>query len=212
MTIMASDITGLVLAGGRGTRMDGADKGLQPFAGTPLALHAVRRLAPQVGQVVVNANRNPAAYAAFGVPVWPDDIAGHAGPLAGLLAGLSRCETPYLLSVPCDTPLFPVDLAARLVVALETADAEIAMAEAPEHQDDGVVAWRAQPVFCLLSAALRDSLARFVERGGRKVGAWTAEHRMARVRFDRPGDAVDAFFNANTLAELHALEQRTVQR
>lgn len=214
MTIAAVDITGLVLAGGRGSRMGGVDKGLQPFAGTPLALHALRRLAPQVGCVMLNANRNADTYAALGTafdaPVWPDATADHAGPLAGLLAGLTHCSTPYLLSVPCDTPLFPTDLAARLADTLATGDADIAMAEAQEVREDGTVAWHAQPVFCLLSTGLRDSLARFIGDGGRKVGAWTASHRTVRVRFDGPGDAADAFCNANTLAELQALEQRTV--
>ncbi len=209
---MASDITGLVLAGGRGSRMGGVDKGLQPFIGTPLALHAAQRLAPQVGKVVLNANRNLVAYAAFGVPVWPDEIGDHAGPLAGLLAGLARCDTRYLLSVPCDTPLFPIDLAVRLAAALETNGAEIAMAEALDRQDDGAAAWREQPVFCLLSATLHDSLTRFVEHGRRKVGAWMAGHRTVRVRFDRPDDADDAFFNANTLAQLQSLEQRAARR
>ena len=213
MTITTADITGVVLAGGRGTRMGGVDKGLQPFEGTPLALHALRRLAPQVGRVMLSANRNDSTYSAlgatFGAPVWPDDIAGHAGPLAGILAGLSHCGTPYLLSVPCDTPRFPTDLAARLTDALSVADAEIAIPDALEQLDDGTIAWRAQPVFCLLSTALRDSLARFVDSGGRKVGAWAAGHRTVRVRFDRPGDGPEAFYNANTLADLQALEQRT---
>ncbi|MES2530115.1 MAG: molybdenum cofactor guanylyltransferase MobA [Pseudomonadota bacterium] len=213
MTITAADITGVVLAGGLGMRMGGVDKGLQPFAGTPLALHALRRLAPQVGNVMLNANRNEAAYSAlgarFGAPVQPDDIAGQAGPLAGILTGLAHCGTPYLLSVPCDTPLLPTDLAVRLADALSAAKAEIAIPDAPEPQDDGTIAWRAQPVFCLLSTALRDSLARFVGNGGRKVGEWTSGHHTVRVRFDRPGDAPDAFYNANTLAELQALEQRT---
>ena len=116
--IAASDITGLVLAGGRGSRMGGVDKGLQNFNGMPLALHALMRLAPQVGEMMINANRNLAAYESFGVPVWPDGLADYAGPLAGFLTGLERCETPYLLTVPCDTPLFPLDLAQRLAEAL----------------------------------------------------------------------------------------------
>ncbi|MDM0013513.1 molybdenum cofactor guanylyltransferase MobA [Variovorax sp. J22P168] len=205
-----SEITGLVLAGGRGTRMGGIDKGLQTFNGTPLALHALRRLAPQVGPVAVNANRHLAAYEAFGVPVWPDGLADHPGPLAGFLTGLERCGTPYLLTVPCDTPLFPTDLASRLAAALASGDAEIAMASASEPADDGVASvLRAQPVFCLLRiASLREGLVRFMQAGGRKVGAWTAQHRNVRVAFDHPGDAADAFLNANTLAELHALESR----
>lgn len=205
-----SEITGLVLAGGRGARMGGVDKGLQTFNGTPLALHALRRLAPQVGTMAVNANRHLSAYEAFGAPVWPDGLADHPGPLAGFLAGLEHCRTPFLLTVPCDTPLFPTDLASRLAAALASGDAELAMASAPELTDDGAApALRAQPVFCLLRiATLREGLDRFMEAGGRKVGAWTAQHRSVRVPFDHPGDSADAFLNANTLAELHALESR----
>ena len=97
--------------------MGGVDKGLQNFRGLPLALHTLMRLQPQVGDVMINANRNLAAYESFGVPVWPDGLADYAGPLAGFLTGLERCETPWLLTVPCDTPLFPPDLAARLAQA-----------------------------------------------------------------------------------------------
>jgi molybdopterin-guanine dinucleotide biosynthesis protein A len=208
--IPASSITGLVLAGGRGSRMGGVDKGLQNFNGTPLAMHAVMRLGTQVGEIMVNANRNLSAYESFGVPVWPDGLADYAGPLAGFLTGLERCETPYLLTVPCDTPLFPLDLASRLSDALVSDGAEIAMAAAPEasEEPDGAPVLRPQPVFCLLSAALLESLVRFTQAGGRKIDRWTAQHRTVVVAFDQPGDAPDAFFNANTLAELHALESQ----
>ncbi|MDM0103386.1 molybdenum cofactor guanylyltransferase MobA [Variovorax sp. J22R24] len=206
--IAASDITGLVLAGGRGSRMGGVDKGLQNFNGTPLALNAVLRLGMQVGEMMVNANRNLSAYESFGVPVWPDGLADYAGPLAGFLTGLERCETPYLLTVPCDTPLFPLDLASRLADALAADDAEIAMVNAQEAADEpgGATELRPQPVFCLLRTTLLESLVRFTQGGGRKIDKWTAQHRTVLVPFDRPGDAPDAFFNANTLAELHALE------
>jgi molybdopterin-guanine dinucleotide biosynthesis protein A len=197
------DITGLVLAGGRGTRMGGADKGLQNFRGIPLALHTLLRLGPQVGEVMINANRNLSAYEAFGAPVWPDGIADYAGPLAGFLTGLERCETGYLATVPCDTPLFPQDLVARLAEALAREDAEIAMAAARE--EDGSV--RTQPVFSLLRRELLESLVRFTHEGGRKIDAWTGQHRTVVVPFDQPGDDPSAFFNANTLAELHRLEQ-----
>ncbi|MBB3176580.1 molybdenum cofactor guanylyltransferase MobA [Variovorax sp. Sphag1AA] len=210
--IATGEITGLVLAGGRGTRMGGVDKGLQNFNGTALAMHAVMRLGMQVGEIMINANRNLSAYESFGVPVWPDGLADYAGPLAGFLVGLEHCETPYLLTVPCDTPLFPLDLASRLCEALVANDAEIAMVSAPEPSEDpgGSPALRAQPVFCLLSATLLESLVRFTQAGGRKIDKWTAQHRTVPVPFDRPGDAPDAFYNANTLAELHALEsQRT---
>lgn len=204
----ASEITGLVLAGGRGSRMGGVDKGLQAFGGTPLALHALLRLGSQVGALMINANRNLAAYEAFGVPVWPDGLADYAGPLAGFLTGLEHCETPYLLTVPCDTPLFPPDLADRLAEALVAEDAEIAMVSAPEAApgDGAAPVLRPQPVFCLLRATLLESLVRFTQGGGRKIDHWTATHRCVFVPFDRPGDAPDAFFNANTLAELRALE------
>lgn len=187
------DITGLVLAGGRGSRMGGVDKGLQPYRGQALVQHALQRLAPQVGALMVNANRNLEAYATLGVPVWPDALADYPGPLAGLAAGLAHCRTPYLVSVPCDSPRFPTDLVARLTTALAAHEAEIAMAAAVE---DGVL--RTQPVFCLLQVNLLPSLQRFLQSGQRKVDRWTATHRCMVVNFD---DAA-AFFNANTLADL----------
>ena len=201
--ISKDDITGVILAGGRGSRMGGADKGLQNFRGMPMAMFTLLRLAPQVGEMMINANRNLSAYESFGVPVWPDALADYAGPLAGFLTGLERCETGYLVTVPCDTPLFPQDLVARLAEALEREDADIAMAAAPE--EDGQL--RAQPVFSLMKRELMESLVLFTQGGGRKIDAWTAQHRTALVPFDRPGDEA-AFCNANTLAELHRLEQR----
>jgi molybdopterin-guanine dinucleotide biosynthesis protein A len=199
----SSDITGLVLAGGRGSRMGGVDKGLQNFNGMPLALHTLLRLQPQVGELMVNANRNLSAYESFGAPVWPDVLADYAGPLAGFLTGLERCETGWLVTVPCDTPLFPQDLVARLAQAAEREGAEIAMAAARE--EDGQL--RPQPVFSLLRRDVMESLVRFTQGGGRKIDAWTARHRTVVVPFDQPGDDPRAFFNANTLAELRGLEQ-----
>lgn len=203
----AGDITGLVLAGGRGSRMGGVDKGLQNFHGTPLALNALMRLQMQegslVGDLMVNANRNLSAYEAFGAPVWPDTLDNFAGPLAGFLTGLERCETPWLLTVPCDSPRFPLDLARRLAQAFDSPDTEIAMAAARE--DDGQ--WRSQPVFCLMKVDLLESLADFTRGGGRKIDHWTGQHRTVVVPFDRPSDDPLAFANANTLDELHALEK-----
>jgi molybdenum cofactor guanylyltransferase len=197
MRIATEDITGLVLAGGRGSRMGGADKGLENHQGLPLALHALLRLQPQVGSSMINANRNLSAYESMGAPVWPDALPDYPGPLAGLLAGLERCETAYLVTVPCDTPGFPPDLVRRLADALAEADAEIAMASTLE---DGVM--RAQPVFCLLKATLMESLVAFLHGGQRKIDRWTAQHRCVLVPFD---DAA-AFFNANTSAELQQLQ------
>jgi molybdopterin-guanine dinucleotide biosynthesis protein A len=201
-----SEITGVVLAGGRGSRMGGADKGLQNFNGVPLALHTQLRLSPQVGELLINANRNLAAYESFGVPVWPDaaSLGDFAGPLAGFLTGLERCETAFMMTVPCDTPLFPHDLVARLAAALEAEDADIAMPAARE--EDGQL--RAQPVFCLMRSELLESVVRFTHGGGRKIDAWTALHKTVLVPFDLPDDDPKAFFNANTLAELHQLESR----
>jgi molybdenum cofactor guanylyltransferase len=198
-----NDVTGVILAGGRGSRMGGADKGLQNFRGMPMAMYTLMRLGPQVGEVMINANRNLSAYESFGIPVWPDTLSDYAGPLAGFLTALEHCETEYLVTVPCDTPLFPQDLVARLGEALERDNAEIAMAAARE--EDGQV--RAQPVFSLMKRELMESLVRFTHEGGRKIDAWTAQHRTVLVPFDRPGDDASAFFNANTLAELHKLEQ-----
>lgn len=198
-------ITGLILAGGRGSRMGGIDKGLQNFRGLPLALQTLMRLQLQslpLQEVLINANRNLSAYESLGVPVWPDSIDGYAGPLAGFLTGLERCETPLLLTVPCDTPLFPLDLVERLYLAMTEQDADMAMAAAPET--DGAV--RPQPVFCLLKIDLLESLVKFTQGGGRKIDAWTGQHRCAIVPFDLPGDSAQAFANANTLAELLQLE------
>ena len=204
--IHSSEITALVLAGGRGSRMGGVDKGLQKFRDTPMALNALLRLQVQagglVGGLMVNANRNLAAYEAFGHPVWPDSLPDYAGPLAGFLTGLSHCETPYLLTVPCDSPLFPLDLAQRLAAAFDDPATEIAMVSARE--DDDML--RIQPVFCLLRADLLPSLMAFTQAGGRKIDRWTGQHRTVVVPFDLPGDDPQAFFNANTLAELQSLE------
>lgn len=209
--ISKDDITGLILAGGRGSRMGGVDKGLQNFRGMPLALHTLMRLGPQVGTVMVNANRNLAAYESFGVEVWPDVISDYAGPLAGFLTGLERCETDYLVTVPCDTPLFPTDLVARLAEALEREGADIAMAAAREEDAASESAEgsqvRTQPVFSLMKRDVMESLVRFTQGGGRKIDAWTAQHKTVVVPFDREGDDKSAFFNANTLEELHRLEQ-----
>lgn len=187
--------------------MGGLDKGLQNFNGTPLALHTVLRLQMQegglVGELMLNANRNLSAYEAFGAPVWPDTLSDFPGPLAGFMTGLERCETPYLLTAPCDTPLFPLDLAQRLAQAFEDEDTEIAMAAALE--EDGQL--RPQPVFCLMRVDLLESLVAFTQSGGRKIDAWTAQHKTVVVPFNQPGDDPRAFQNTNTLAELHALEK-----
>jgi molybdopterin-guanine dinucleotide biosynthesis protein A len=198
VAIARDDITGLVLAGGRGSRMGGVDKGLQNHHGVPLALHALLRLQPQVGEAMINANRNLGAYESMGVPVWPDAQSDFPGPLAGMVVGLERCETPYLVTVPCDTPHFPLDLVERLAATLVAEGADLAMAATNERSE--VVR---QPVFCLLKSELLESLVRYLQSGERKIDRWTAQHRVATVVFD---DAT-AFDNANTIEELQRLQR-----
>ena len=208
-TIDPQDITGLILAGGRGSRMGGVDKGLQNFNGVPLALHTLLRLGPQVESVMVNANRNLSAYESFGASVWPDASADFAGPLSGFLVGLERAETPYVLTVPCDTPRLPLDLTQRLAQALVREDAEIAMAAAPETDEHGQTHMRTQPVFCLMKIELSESLVKFTHAGGHKIDTWTAQHKTVIVPFDAPNDDPLAFANVNTLTDLQALENAT---
>jgi molybdopterin-guanine dinucleotide biosynthesis protein A len=191
-------ITGLVLAGGQASRMGGVDKGWQVLRGEPLVRHVIRRLAPQVGAVMISANRNTEAYAALGLPVWPDAQPGFAGPLAGLQAGLAQCATPYLLSVPCDSPFLPLDLAARLAEALQARQAEVAVAVTGAGADR-----RTQPVFCLLKTALLPHLTGYLDSGGRKFEAWHALLNVAEVDFPNAAD----FRNINTQQDLLRWQQ-----
>nr|WP_314631231.1 molybdenum cofactor guanylyltransferase MobA [uncultured Noviherbaspirillum sp.] len=190
-------ITGLILAGGRGTRMGHVDKGLQNFRGAPMALHVMLRLQPQVGEVMINANQNLAPYESFGVPVWPDEMQGHAGPLAGMQTGLIHCTTDYMVSAPCDSPFLPADLVQRLADGLLDADADLAVAVT------GVGATRqVHPVFCLMKASLLQHLTEYLRDGGRKIDAWTALLNSVEVAFEDEA----AFRNINTMAELKAYE------
>ncbi|MBK6717149.1 MAG: molybdenum cofactor guanylyltransferase MobA [Burkholderiales bacterium] len=200
--IHKDNITGLVLAGGRGSRMGGVDKGLQLHRGQPLAWHALQRLAPQVGRTVVNANRHLEDYAGMGAPVWPDTLADQPGPLAGLLAGLQRCTSDYLVTVPCDSPRLPLDLVERLVDALVSAQGHRAagLAVAATRGADGLP--QLQPVFCLMHVGLQRPLAEHVAAGRRRVDRWMLEQQAVVVTFD---DAA-AFFNANTLQDLRQLD------
>ncbi len=199
-------VDALILAGGRGSRMGGVDKGLQPFNGQPLVAHALARLRQQaggrLGAILVNANRNLDSYQALGLPVWPDALADFPGPLAGFLAGLEHGSRPWLLTVPCDSPRFPLDLLERLAQAAERESADLALALG--RDEDGRL--RRQPVFCLLRRELADSLRAYLLGGSRKIDDWIASQRHVAVAFDAPGDDPRAFYNANTLAELHALE------
>ncbi len=208
----APRLTGLLLAGGQGSRMGGVDKGLQPLFGEPLALHVLRRLAPQAHELVISANRHPDRYLelgrAYAARVVADATPGFAGPLAGLLAGLRAARTPLVLSAPCDTPYLPADLAARLVAAR---DARVAQgspgagdtAIAVAVSIDATGAAHPQPTFALVPAALADDLDATLAAGERRVRAWYARHTVIEVPFDDER----AFYNANSLQELIRLER-----
>lgn len=182
--IMAqSDITAVILAGGLATRLGGVDKGLQPLAGQALVSHVLRRIRPQVAEVLINCNRNAELYREFGCRLAPDRIAGHPGPLAGLHAGLQAAATPLVLTVPCDSPYLPEDLARRLEAALGDTAAAIASTGRPE------------PVFALYRRGLLSQLEDFLDAGGRKVGQWQARLNCGMADFS---DCPEAFRNLNS--------------
>ncbi|MEZ5607121.1 MAG: molybdenum cofactor guanylyltransferase MobA [Burkholderiaceae bacterium] len=200
-------ITALILAGGRGARMGGADKGMQTFQGRPLVQHALERLRAQSlppAQILISANRHRADYESLGVPVLADALPDHPGPLAGFLAGLTHAGTPLLLTVPCDTPHFPLSLCERLAHNLQAQEADLAMIATPERDARGTPYLQAQPVFCLLRTMLAGSLQAYLQAGGRRILDWSAQHRSAQVAFNRAGDDPQAFANLNTLDALRA--------
>ena len=192
----AIGVTGVVLAGGQGSRMGGVDKGLQPFRGKPMVAHAIERLAPQVEALLVNANRNPDAYGKFGARVIADEIAGFAGPLAGFERGLAHATSEWVATVPCDSPFLPADLVARLRSALEAGDADLAVARTGAQP---------HPVFCLMRRSLHASLRDYLASGERKIDRWYRSLAVVEVAFD---DEPDAFLNINTREELVHLEPR----
>ena len=190
--IARTDITGIVLAGGQGRRMGGVDKGWVELDGVPMIARVLDRLVPQVGDVLINANQNLERYAAFGPPVVPDAVGGFAGPLAGLHAGMTAAATPFVVTVPCDSPFLPSDLVERLAAALERDDAQLAVARTFEQP---------HPVFALVRRDVLPHLATFLEGGGRKIDAWYSTLRIVEVPFD---DCEAAFRNINTADELAA--------
>ncbi|MDH3319022.1 MAG: molybdenum cofactor guanylyltransferase [Betaproteobacteria bacterium] len=181
-------VSGIVLAGGQGRRMGGVDKGLQPLHGRPMTAWVLERLAPQVDEIIINANQNLEAYARFGHRVVPDAVRGFAGPLAGLHAGLSAAQHPLAVTVPCDSPFLPPDLVARLRGALQANDLAVAKTGDQPH-----------PVFSLVRRAVRAHLEAFLSAGGRKIDAWYATLKVVEVAFD---DEAEAFRNINTREEL----------
>lgn len=193
MTNSPPKISAVVLAGGQAKRMSGADKGLQPLHGKPLVAWVLERIAPQVDEILLSANRNRASYAAFGYPVLADETPDFNGPLAGLRQGMAAALHPLVLCVPCDTPFLPSDLVQRLLAALEKNQAQIAIAATLEHSHRTV---------CLCRCDLSDHLKAFLAQGGRKVGDWQASLKSVEVFFQE----TENFRNFNTLEDLSASE------
>jgi len=183
-------VTGVLLAGGQGRRMGGVDKGLVELRGRPMAQWVIERLAPQVDELLINANQNAERYARFGHEVFPDEIGGFAGPLAGLHAALARARHPLVVTAPCDSPFLPEDLVARLRAGLEAAGADLAVAKTFDQ---------AHPVFCLCRREVLPHLTAFLESGGRKIDRWYETLKVVEVAFD---DEEEAFRNINTREEL----------
>jgi molybdopterin-guanine dinucleotide biosynthesis protein A len=193
-TARTAPVTGVVLAGGQGRRMGGVDKGLKILRGKPMVQWVIERFSPQVDELLINANQNHDAYGAFGHRVIADAIGGFAGPLAGLHRGLVEARHELVATVPCDSPFLPVDLVARLHIALSGRNAQLAVARTGDQP---------HPVFCLCRKSVLPSLTAYLESGGRKIDAWYSVLEVAEVTFD---DEPDAFSNINTELELRGFE------
>ena len=188
-------VTGVVLAGGLGRRMGGVDKGLQALRGKPMVQWVVDRFAPQVDEVLINANQNIDVYGRLGYRVVPDEIGGFAGPLAGLHRGLTEARHDLVATVPCDSPFLPGDLVKRLREALEGDAAALAVARTGDQP---------HPVFCLCRRSVLPGLTSFLAEGGRKIDAWYSALVVVEVAFD---DEAHAFSNINTRNELREFDQ-----
>ncbi len=184
------DITGVILTGGRGSRLGGKDKGLVEVAERPLIQHVIDRFKPQVNDLFINANRNISRYRALGYPVIPDVIEGFAGPLAGIAAVLESCNSPYMAICPCDSPFLPLDLVAKLASPVVHSEATVSVV---------IGGGRPQPVFALISRQLQDSLKDYLASGGRKIMSWYRQQKLVEVDFGR--DALP-FVNINSPDEL----------
>ncbi len=195
VTRHSSLVTGVILAGGRGSRMGSVDKGLKPLRGKPMVQWVAERFAPQVNEVLINANQNIDKYQILGYKVIPDAIGGFAGPLAGLHRGLSEASHDLIATAPCDSPFLPTDLIARLRAAMEKAGADLTVAKTGDQP---------HPVFCLCRKSVLPGLTEFLSGGGRKIDLWYSKLKIVEVLFD---DQPDAFSNVNTLAELEAFER-----
>ena len=189
-------ISAIILSGGRATRMNGLDKGLVQLQQKPLIAHVIARLKPQVDEIFINANREIAQYQVFGLPVLKDENEEFIGPLAGFSLGLQHAKHDYVLTVPCDSPLLPLDLVERLLSGMAESRADIAVASSDENT---------HPVFCLMKRSVLPSLHAYIESGERRVSAWQKSQKYIEVDFS---DCSEAFTNLNTFEDLNALELR----
>ncbi len=197
MLISRQQITAVVLAGGKGSRFGGVDKGLIKLKGLPLVEHIIARTQPQVGEIMISANRNLEQYANFGFAVFQDDLEGFLGPLAGILTALKHCETEWLLSVPADSPFVPSNLALHLSEKIQ--DTKIAIPHDGKYL---------QPTFSLINKSLTSSLEYFLQQGGRKARVWMQQQEHVIVDFS---EHTHAFININTEDELFYAEEHFEQ-
>lgn len=191
-------VEGIILCGGQAQRMGGQDKGLIELKNKALFVHAIERLTPQVGKIMLNANRHADLYEKSGLPVYGDTYPGFVGPLAGFHVGLSHCKAPYLATVPCDSPLFPNDLVDKLFQQLDSKRADIAYVVTKNAQNQN----QSHPVFCLLRSGLKNHLGAFLDSGERKIDRWFGQLNATEVVFQND----DAFTNINTPEELAKIE------
>jgi len=193
MRIDKKNITAVILAGGKGRRLEGQDKGLVIYKGKALIEHVIEHIQPQVGTIIINANRNHAIYEGYGYPAIGDEMSDFQGPLAGFATAMKAAKTDYILTLPCDGPTPPHDLVARMLTTLNTIT-DISNCITVAHDGE-----RLQPVHALIPVALIDSLEAFLANGDRKIDLWYAKHKLVLVDFS---DQPDAFFNINKKEQL----------
>ncbi|MFU2047290.1 molybdenum cofactor guanylyltransferase MobA [Avibacterium gallinarum] len=196
-------ISAVILAGGRARRMGGVDKGLQLFHGQPLVWYCYQRLKDQMAQVAVNANRNQERYAQLGLPVFADELADFQGPLSGILTGLKRAESDFVLFVPCDSPFLPLNLLEKLQqpILQSLQDRQSAGENSPVLLTYATDGEREHPTFCLVSTLLAEKLAAYLHSGERRMLQFMRENGAVAVDFH---DQKEAFQNFNTLADLES--------
>jgi molybdopterin-guanine dinucleotide biosynthesis protein A len=188
------NVTAVILAGGKGRRMDGKDKGLVELANRPLIEYVIDAIKPQVESIILNANRNQEQYSRYGYPVVSDALADYQGPLAGFICAMKSSTTSHIVTLPCDGPFLPADLVDRLISSLADNNAEIAVA----HDGD-----RMQPVYSLMPVTLSNSLGSFLDSGERKIDLWYRQHRVALADFS---DCPETFRNINTAEQRDRLQ------